>query len=107
MLHLTVKTAFLLSLASARRVSEIHALSVEDGAIRFNKNQESVSLLPQAGFLAKNQCPSIAPEIIHVPGLAAFSNDSQDRLQCPVRVYSFTWRGLKTGGGAGNVYSFQ
>ncbi|MES9882230.1 MAG: hypothetical protein ABW185_15260 [Sedimenticola sp.] len=89
MLDLTVKTAFLLSLASARRVSEIHALSVEEGAIRFDKNQESVSLLPQAGFLAKNQCPSIAPDIIHVPGLAAFANDSKDRLQCPVRALRF------------------
>ncbi len=101
MLDLTVKTVFLLSLASARRVSEIHALSVEEGAIRFNKNQSSVSLLPQPGFLAKNQCPSVTPEVIQVPGLASFSgSDSSDRLLCPVRALRFYLARVKSRRGA-------
>ncbi len=35
LLNLSIKTAFLLSMASARRVSEIHALSVEEGHYSF------------------------------------------------------------------------
>ncbi len=86
LLNLSIKTAFLLSMASARRVSEIHALSVEEGHIRFNQNDGSVTLLPQPGFLAKNQCPSMYPVTIHIPCLTTILDaQDRDRLLCPVR----------------------
>jgi hypothetical protein len=87
---LTLKTVFLLALASARRRSEIHALSVDTGCLRFNGNFESVSLLCQPGFLAKNQLPAVAPSPIEIPSLSRIcAGDDQDRLLCPVRALRF------------------
>ena len=60
----TMKTVFLLALASARRRSYINALSVAPGRCVFSRGntqrQLVVSLLPEPGFLAKNQLPSQA-----------------------------------------------
>ena len=70
LLHLTMKTAFLLAMATAKRVSEIHALAMDSEHLRFNKLYGSVSLRTQSGFLTKNQLPSKCPESILVPNLA-------------------------------------
>ena len=87
---LTWKTVFLLTLASAKRRSEIHALSVEDGHIRFNAADGSVTLLCQSGFLAKTQLPSVAPTAFTIPSLArTCGQDDPDRLLCPVRALRF------------------
>ena len=87
---LTWKTVFLLTLASAKRRSEIHALSIEEGHLRFNASDGSVSLLCQAGFLAKTQLPSVAPVPFSIPSLSAScGRDDQDRLLCPVRALKF------------------
>ncbi len=104
-MELTVKTIFLLAMASARRVSELHALSVEEGSIRHN-NDGSISLLPQAGFLAKNQFPSMTPECINIPSLSTFTKDKEDRLLCPVRALRIYINGLDQGGGGVNASSF-
>ncbi|KAH3871156.1 hypothetical protein DPMN_034350 [Dreissena polymorpha] len=47
-------------MASSKRRSEIHALSIEDNHLRFDAVDGSVTLLCQPGFLAKNQLPSMA-----------------------------------------------
>ena len=74
LLHLTQKTVFLLTLATAGRVSEIHA----DG---------SVSLRTQSGFIAKNQLPSVCSAEILVPNLARTVKDKDfNRMHCPVRA---------------------
>ena len=87
---LTWKTVFLLTLASAKRRSEIHALSVEDGHLRFNAADGSVSLLCQSGFLAKTQLPSSAPTAFSVPSLSnACGEADKDRLLCPVRALKY------------------
>ena len=87
--HLTWKTVFLLTMASAKRRSEIHALSVEDGHIRFSSDG-SVTLLSQSGFLAKNQLPSMAPSPFTIPSLArSCGQDDEDRLLCPVRALRY------------------
>ncbi|MCG7867313.1 MAG: hypothetical protein JAY74_13235 [Candidatus Thiodiazotropha taylori] len=76
-----------MAFASARRRSEIHAFSVEGGCFRYDKNADSITLLTQPGFLAKNQLPDCLPEPIVIPGLTKFSgSDSDDRLLCPVRA---------------------
>ena len=69
-LHVMIKTAFLLALATAKRCSEIHALAMDANHSRFNQSDGSVSLLVQSGFLVKNQLPSISPDPIVIPSLA-------------------------------------
>ena len=87
---LTWKTVFLLTLASAKRRSEIHALSMEEGHLRFNTTNGSVSLLCQTGFLAKNQLPSVAPKPFSIPSLSqTCGRNDEDRLLCPVRALKF------------------
>ena len=85
--HLTLKTVFLLAMATARRVSEIHAFSMDSGHLRFNQSDGSVSLRTQPGFLAKNQLPSVCPDDILVPNLAkTVKFNDFNRLLCPVRA---------------------
>ena len=52
-LHVTLKTALLLALATAKRCSKIHALAMDSNHLRFSQSDESVSLTVQTGFLAK------------------------------------------------------
>ena len=85
--HLTLKTVFLLALATARRVSEIHAFSMDSGYLRFNQSDGSVSLRTQPGFLAKNQLPSVCPDDILVQNLSKTVKwNDFNRLLCPVRA---------------------
>ena len=84
LLDLSVKTVFLLATATARRRSELHALSVEPGHIRWEPS--GVRLVPRQGFLTKNQSPSFLPPPIFVPDLKSFSSVPQDKLWCPVRA---------------------
>ena len=51
---LTYKCCFLLALATGRRRSELHALSVSESCIRFAADKSSVTLLTDSAFLAKN-----------------------------------------------------
>ena len=53
LLNLTEKTAFLLTMATAKWVSEIHALAMDTEHLRFDKTDGSVSLRTQMGFFAK------------------------------------------------------
>ena len=84
--YITLKAVFLLTFAAARR-SEIHALSIEEGCFRYDRNSDSITLLTQPGFLAKKQLPESLPEPIVIPGLSQFcGSDTDDRLLCPVRA---------------------
>lgn len=98
--HLTWKTVFLLTMASAKRRSEIHALSIEDNHIRFNAD-DSVTLLCQTGFLAKTQLPSVAPKPFTIPSLSRdLSRSDPDRTLCPVRALKFYLDKVKTSRGS-------
>ena len=81
---LTRKTVFLVAAASARRRSEIHALSIRPGFIRFTP--EGVHLLPNPSFLAKNQTESFTPDLIFLPSMSSTSSIREDRFVCPVRA---------------------
>ena len=85
----TLKCVFLLALASARRRSYRHALSIAPGRCVFargnTQSQIVVSLLAEPGFLAKNQLPTQAPEWITVPGIAHLNQTEPERMLCPVR----------------------
>ena len=86
--YLSVKTVFLVTLATDRRVSEVHALSIDSDHLRFSNLDGSLILRTQVGFLAKNQLPSRAPDSIIIPKLSNFSckSDNLNRMLCPVRA---------------------
>ena len=50
---LSLKTFFLLALASAKWVSELYALSVHPSCLRLGEEGSAVSLLPNPAFLPK------------------------------------------------------
>ena len=82
---LAQKTLFLLALASAKLIGELHALSFRVSHAR-NWVEVSFSFVP--GFVAKTQDPSsLAPrfEGFTVPALPNARNDRNGRL-CPVRA---------------------
>ena len=84
------KLFFLLALASAKRIGELHALSYR---VSHTRNWDEVSFAFVTGFMAKTQDPSsLAPrfEGFSVPALPNARNNRNGRLLCPVqaiRVY--------------------
>ena len=83
---LAQKTLFLLALASAKRIGELHTLSYRVSHTR-NWGEVSFSFVP--GFVAKTQDPSaLAPrfEGFTVPALPNARNNRNGRLLCPVRA---------------------
>ena len=81
---LAQKTLFLLALASAKRIGELHALSHR---ISHSRDWSEVSFTFVAGFVAKTQNPSnFAPrfEGFTVPALPNMSTNRNGRLLCPV-----------------------
>lgn len=49
----SVKAAFLLAISSAKRIGELHALSVAGNCIRWNSDGSGVTLWPNPSFLPK------------------------------------------------------
>ena len=86
----TLKCVFLLALASAKWRSYLLALSIAPGRCVFargnTQRQLVVSLLPEPGFLAKNQLPTQAPEWITVPGIAHLNPTELERLSAHVHT---------------------
>ena len=83
---LAQNTLFLLALASAKRIGELHTLSYRVSHSR-NWGEVSFSFVP--GFVAKTQDPSfLAPrfEGFTVPALPNAKNNRNGRLLCPVRA---------------------
>ena len=82
--HLSYKCAFLLAFASARRVSQITALSVDKDHLVWLQN--GVRLSTRVGFLAKNQRINYTPDPIVIKSMETFSRDKEDLVWCPVRA---------------------
>ena len=83
---LAQKTLFLLALASAKCIGELHALSYR---VSHTRNWGEVSFSFVTGFVAKTQDPSsLAPrfEGFSVPALPNARNNRNGRLLCPVRA---------------------
>jgi len=89
--NLTRKTAFLLTLASAKRNSEVWAFSAD---VAFGPNKSSASLKFLPVFIAKNQKivrPDTALDPVFIPALApSMGTDLPDRTLCPVRAWCFS-----------------
>ena len=85
--HLTLKTAFLLALASGKCRSEIHAWVANKVS---NLGQwEKVALFPSSDFIAKNQLAregsqSVSPVIIPALKTIVDRQFKEDRTLCPV-----------------------
>ena len=85
--NLTLKTVFLLALASAKRVSEIHGLSY---LVAWAPDYSSATLDFTPDFVAKTQIPgdpSTAYSPITIPALStSVGEDEPDNLLCPLRA---------------------
>ena len=95
---LTFKTLFLISAASGRRRSFIHALSVDEGHIRWDK--DGVSLIPAPGFLAKNESINYLSQKVFLPKMSKVSSVIEDQVLCPCRAlkrYLKATEGLRAG----------
>ena len=83
----TLKTVFLLALASAKRIGELHGLSFQ---VRHSRGWNSLTFSFVPDFVAKNQDPSVFDpkfESFSIPSLRDFSGGEQDEmLLCPVRA---------------------
>lgn len=88
------KTVFLLAATSARRRSEVHALSVKKGFIRFGPS--GVHLLPDPDFLSKNQSTTFTPNPIFLPYMSEGSSVREDRLVCSCQGFEMVLRQNQT-----------
>ena len=87
MQNLSLKTVFLLALASAKRISEIHGLS---HVVSHTKHWHSVTLTFAQDFIAKTQIPGKSDTAygpIIIPSLSQIlGKGDPDNLLCPVRA---------------------
>ena len=81
--HLTLKTVFLLKLASGRRRNELHALSCDEKCYHFRADGGLVTLITKLGFLAKNQKTQDSMPRIVIPALGTSVGDHPDRKLWP------------------------
>ena len=87
--HLALKTVFLVALATAARVSELHALSAMSGIIKIKENKSEMRLKPFERFLAKNQRRGDPPRKLVIKVLRHHApQDDPERLLCPVQALS-------------------
>ncbi|XP_057188898.1 uncharacterized protein LOC130553779 isoform X1 [Triplophysa rosa] len=86
---LSFKTALLLALVSAKRVSELHALSIHPSCTKFSLSGDKVFLKPNPAFMPK--CfPAFTSEVLELSAFhpPPFSSAEDQRLNalCPVRA---------------------
>ncbi len=85
--HLTMKTVFLVALASARRVSGVHAISGLDKDIEFAEGNKSMTLSFLPEFRAKNQIADTDRQSFQIKSLSQFLDSTEpDVCLCPVRA---------------------
>ena len=81
---LSLKTAFLVAIASGHRVSSLRALCVDPGHLRWEAS--GVCLIPRMGFIDKNQSLKSGPVEIFLPAISTLSSVEEDKVWCPVRA---------------------
>ncbi|KAK0136621.1 hypothetical protein N1851_027194 [Merluccius polli] len=87
---LSAKIAFLLAIASAKRASELHALSVSEQCIRWNSDGTGVALWPNPSFFPKRLPSAHYNQVIELaaygPSHPPDEEASSAELLCPVRA---------------------
>ena len=76
---LTLKTVFLVALASGRRRSELHALCFDSHHFRQNQDQTLVTLYPALDFVAKNQVLDSVADSIKLKAFTSVGPEGTDR----------------------------
>ncbi|CAC5395238.1 unnamed protein product [Mytilus coruscus] len=82
--YLTMKTVFIMALASAVRVSELHSFTINDKY--FRNEQRGIWLLPNMQFLAKTQTLNKPWEPVFILKFENYTTDPNDLLLCPCRA---------------------
>ncbi|CAM4427360.1 unnamed protein product [Leuciscus chuanchicus] len=72
--YLSFKTAFLLALASVKRVGDLHALSVSATCLEFGPNNSKVILKPRHGYVLKVLVTPFRAQVISLSALPASDN---------------------------------
>jgi len=80
----TLKAVFLVAVASGRRVSEIHALSVDSSHLRWERS--GVRMLTNPKFMAKNESLKNPGKDIFLAKFDRFTSIEEDKLLCPCRA---------------------
>ncbi|XP_067283412.1 uncharacterized protein ighd [Pseudorasbora parva] len=83
---LSLKTAFLLALASVKRVSDLHALSVSPSCLEFGPNNSKVVLKLRHDFIPKVLSTPFRAQVITLLPLPTSQGEQDANLLCPVRA---------------------
>ncbi len=88
--ELSLKTTLLLALASAKRIGDLHAFSVDSDCIRFGPGDCSVTLRPRMGYVPKSLSTPFKTQTVSLSALSSESTasceaDAQTSV-CPVRA---------------------
>ncbi|XP_077371178.1 uncharacterized protein LOC144014787 [Festucalex cinctus] len=88
LLWVSRKTALLLAVASAKRVSDLHALSVSPECLRWHPDGAGVTLWPNTAFIPKVLSGSRSNQPLRLKRYVPTPADGGDRpeLLCPVRA---------------------
>ncbi len=88
--ELSLKTTLLLALASAKRIGDLHAFSVDSDCIRFGPGDCSVTLRPRMGYVPKSLSTPFKTQTVSLSALSSESTASREANAqtsvCPVRA---------------------
>ncbi len=88
--ELSLKTTLLLALASAKRIGDLHAFSVNSDCIRFGPGDCSVTLRPRMGYVPKSLSTPFKTQTVSLSALSSESTASHEAdaqtSVCPVRA---------------------
>ncbi len=88
--ELSLKTTLLLALASAKRIGDLHAFSVDSYCIRFGPGDCSVTLRPRMGYVPKSLSTPFKTQTVSLSALSSESTASREAdaqtSVCPVRA---------------------
>ena len=91
--YLTLKTVFLLAVASAGRRSELHALRFDQNYIQFKPKGAGVTLYFSPEFMRKNQKPNRVNDPWYIPAIPT-GKPEFGAPNCPVRALRYYHRYL-------------
>ena len=91
--HLTLKTVFLLAMASAGRRSELQPLRFDQNYIQFKPKRAGVTLYFSPEFMRKNQKPNQVNDPLYIPAVPTGKSEF-GASNCPVRALRYYHRHL-------------
>lgn len=83
---LSIKTAFLLAITSAKRVEELDTVSISDSCMRWGPGGSGVTLWPNVAFLPKVLPRRHHNQPIYLARFEPTPAENAARVLCPVRV---------------------